>query len=93
MIDTFPVVFVAMPPLARVSRVLCGDQQSIDQKIVEVKVLVGDEAEEVKVAFRIGPSGYLEHFRLDHRMGVVAEAVRRQVEGTDGFSQRPVQIA
>ena len=93
MTGAFPIVFVTMFPLAGVPRVLRGDQQSIDQKVVQVEVLVGDEAEEVKMPFRIGPPGYLEHFRFDHRMGVVPEAVRRQVEGTDGFPQRPVQIA
>lgn len=86
MIGAFPVVFVAMFPLADVPRVLRGDQQSIDQKVVEVEILVGDEAEEVKMPFRIGPSGYLEHFRLDHRMGVVPEANPASGRGNGWFS-------
>src|SRR5215510_1130575 len=77
------LVALFMLPLTSVQRTLDGEEQDIDEHIVQPEELMCNEADQVEMAIICGPARNLENARFEYRVGIVAHPLRRQIQGTD----------
>ena len=79
------IIRVLVVPFAGIEYVLDDFEQDIHKRVLQTVELMRDEAHQMEIPIVIRPTRDLKHLGFQHRVGIVAYPVRRQVQrGNDG---------
>ena len=72
-----------MVPFTGVEDVLDDLEQDINERVLQTVELMRNETDQVEMTIVIRPTRDLKDLRFQHRVGIVAYPVMRQVQGGD----------
>ena len=73
--------------LSGVHRSLNGLYDDLNHGIMATVILVHDKGQEMQIPILVGAASKLENFRLEHTVGIIANAGMQQVEPFQGLAR------